>query len=329
MEINTRKIMPLVSARFAPGSAREYIETIEDHEEKQLALADYYQYSGEPQKAVAIAKKYLDHEDMAVKLPAHTICFISGLAIGDAALARKAFRSLEQIESAFDHHGSGKYCTNILRIILYLNGDEVNPPVYIPEELPNGVRYFATFFLALYEYLNERFEKVIGMAKNALILGAEKYPIPKIYLHLISAAALIRLKDLKEAEHQCDLAWEIARADGFFAPFAQLYVLLAGLNGKCIRKTDPEGYREISSYANTYISTWMDVHDGLIDWCPNNGLTKTEQIVAMLFGTGFSAKEIAGLMGLSVNTIKTHIARAYGKTAAKDRGELTRSVLLR
>lgn len=327
MEIRRKNIMPLVSAPFKPGTALEFIDTIEDYDEKQMALADYYQYTGKAKNAVDIAKRYLNSEDMTLSIPAHTICFISGLAIGDAALARKTLRSLERMESEFEHHGSGKYCTNMLRIVLYLKNDEVETPLRIPEELPNGVRYFACFFLALNEYLNERFENAVGMASNALTLGAGNYPIPKIYLHLISAAALIRSRDLKEAEHHYELAVETAKPDGFYAPFAQMYVLLAGLNAKRIKREDAELYKKISKYANTYIMTWVDAHDGLVDWLPDDGLTKTEQIVALLFGKGFSAKEIAGLMDLSVNTVKTHIARAYRKTAVQNREELSKGVI--
>ena len=70
-----------------------------------------------------------------------------------------------------------------------------------------------------------------------------------------------------------------------------------------------------------------DAHHGLVGWLPNDGLTKTEQIVALLFGKGFSAKGIAGLMDLSVNTVKTHIARAYRKTSVQNREELPKGVI--
>ena len=68
MEIRRKNIMPLVSAPFKPGTALEFIDTIEDYDEKQMALADYYQYTGKAKKAVDIAKRYLNSEDIRYRL---------------------------------------------------------------------------------------------------------------------------------------------------------------------------------------------------------------------------------------------------------------------
>ena len=103
--------------------------------------------------------------------------------------------------------------------------------------------------------------------------------------------------------------------------------LYTGWTTDVTKKEDAEIYQKVSKYANTYIMTWVDAHDGLANWLPNDGLTKTEHIVALLFGKGFSAKEIAGFMDMSVNTVKTHIARVYRKTAAQNREELPKSVI--
>ena len=319
--------MPFVSAAFKPGAALEYIKSIEDPDEKHMALAEYYQYSGRAQEAVDIAREYLSHEDPALKITAHIVCFISGIAIGDASMARKALLSLENMDVPDDDPCTGHYAANILKIMLFFKDDEIDVPDSVPSTLPEGTRFFVCYFLALLEYLRGEYEESIGMAKNALGLGGENYPIAAIYLHIISAASLMRLKRLEDAEQHFELACEVAEPDCLFAPFAQQYVLLAGLNKKCIKKRHPEKYQEVSRYANTFIATWIDTHDGLVDWHTNCGLTKAEHIVAMLFGKGFSAKEIAGLMSLSINTVKTHISRAYRKTESKSRDELPTNII--
>lgn len=51
------------------------------------------------------------------------------------------------------------------------------------------------------------------------------------------------------------------------------------------------------------------------------GLTRRELEVLGLLASGKSNKEIAGKLGLSPNTVKTHIARLYGKLDAARRTE--------
>lgn len=51
------------------------------------------------------------------------------------------------------------------------------------------------------------------------------------------------------------------------------------------------------------------------------GLTRREREVLGLLASGKSNKEIAGKLGLSPNTVKTHIARLYGKLDAARRTE--------
>ena len=325
--LSKRKIMPLVSRAFAPGKAREIIEAIEDPEEREMAWAEYCQYTGRAEEAVSRARPFLTHEDLNLRFSAHIVCFISGLAIGDADGARQALLNLESIEKEEHVPVSGAYCANVIKIMLFLKETEFSVDDRIQDALPEGAKFFVCYFLALREYLRDEYEKVVGMAQAALMMGGGDYPIAAIYLHLISAASMVRIKKIQEAERHFQLAWEITEADKLIAPFGMQYIMLAGLNKKSIKKNNPKEYRAISRYADEFIPAWIAAHNGLVDWHEDHGLTKTEHIAAMLFRKGLSAREIASCMSISVNTVKRHIAASYQKMSTKSREEFPKNII--
>jgi DNA-binding CsgD family transcriptional regulator len=326
-EKTSRRIMPLISSAFEPGKSLEVINAIEDFDERELAWADYYQYTGRAEEALAKAEPYLDHEDPALRLSAHIIFFISGLAVGDAEGARNALLNLEQMAVEDNSPTSGKYCANMIKVMLFLREGEFDVGTDIPGALPEGAKFFACYFLALREYLRDESEKAIGLAKGALMLGGSKYPIAAIYLHIVIAASYMRMKKVEEAEDNFYLAWSYAEPDGFIAPFAQQYVMLAGLNKKCLKKYYAGQYSQISKYANNFIPAWIDAHYGLVDWHEDYSFSKIEHIVAMLIRKGYRVKEIASCMGVSVNTVKTHITSVYNKAGTTDRHRVPENII--
>ncbi len=56
------------------------------------------------------------------------------------------------------------------------------------------------------------------------------------------------------------------------------------------------------------------------------GLTRAEARVALVASQGLSTPEIAAQLGLSVNTVKTHMRRIYSKTGTARLAELTRLI---
>lgn len=326
--VQARRIIPLVSTAFTPGKCREAIEAIEDPEERAVAWAGYFHLIGDAEEAVARIRPFLEHEDPALRISAHIQYFISNMAMGDAKGAMRLLRTLkgaltlEKAASATD-----AYYANFLKKLLFLWNKEFTIEEDALEAIPEGAKLFACYFLAMREYLLGEYESAIGIAKAALLLGGNRYPITAIYLHSIFAAALVRIKRFQEAERHFQLAWETAAPDGFFAPFGQQYVMLAGLNKKNLKAKNPEEYRTISRYANTFIQTWIEMRDSPMEQHVKQGLTKTEYIAAMLFRRGLSMKEIASCMGVSVNTVKRHISIAYQKTNTKKRDQLPKTII--
>lgn len=57
-------------------------------------------------------------------------------------------------------------------------------------------------------------------------------------------------------------------------------------------------------------------------FCPNGGFSPYEFSIAMLAAKGRSNKEIAKLLGITVNTVKSHIKTIFEKLHISSRSEI-------
>lgn len=87
------------------------------------------------------------------------------------------------------------------------------------------------------------------------------YPIPIIYLNCVQAMCQINLKEQKEAIHSVNSAWEMARPDRFWEPFIEYHGLLQGLLEVCVRKKEPEIYKQLAVGIISFSRSWMKIHN--------------------------------------------------------------------
>ena len=320
--------MPLVSRAFAPRKGRETIEAIEDPEEREMAWAEYCLFTGRAEEAALRAEPFLSHADPALCLSAHIVYCISSVTLGKVDEAQKTLDALDNLDTGKHVPITGAYCADVVRVLLHLPEKDSMRLDKISSALPEGVRYFLCYVLALREYLRGEHAKAEGIATAALTLCENRYPIPGIYLHVISTISLMRQERLEEATVHFIAAWELALPDGLFSPFGEHYVLLSGLNKKLIKPELHEQYREISKYADRYYSSWITMHNSNTDQPVAPGLTKMESTVATLFSRGWSVKDIALHMGISTHTVKQHLSETYQKLGVNRREQL-RDYLLR
>ena len=59
-----RTPMPLMNTAFTPGQCMEYVEGIEDARLRDIALAEYHYFSGQPEEAAREAELYLSHPEV-------------------------------------------------------------------------------------------------------------------------------------------------------------------------------------------------------------------------------------------------------------------------
>ena len=125
-----------------------------------------------------------------------------------------------------------------------------------------------------------------------------------------------------KAEYYFNYAWETARPDGLYMPFAEHKGLLSGMAERCVKHTCPEEYRAISSLFHTYHKNWVKVHNSLTGENVTDKLTGTELNVAMLASRGLSNTEIGEFLSISVNSVRSHLRNIFSKLEITNRKEL-------
>lgn len=70
-------LMPLMNTAFAPGHCREAVEAMTAGPQRDIAMAEYYYFSGRPEEAAKEVESYLTSPDMggaALRLPDLRLC---------------------------------------------------------------------------------------------------------------------------------------------------------------------------------------------------------------------------------------------------------------
>ena len=92
----TRVPMLLMSSAFPLGRCIEFIESIDDVPQKEMAYAEYYYFSGRHEKAVEYAEMYLNCEDIMLKLSASLIYTFANLSLDRIHSARFGLERLKE-----------------------------------------------------------------------------------------------------------------------------------------------------------------------------------------------------------------------------------------
>ena len=88
--------MPLLNGPFLPGHCKEYVESIPEARLRDIAWAEYYYFSGQPEEAARIAELYLSYEELSLRLSACLIYTYANLSIGQI---QRAKHTLTQIQN--------------------------------------------------------------------------------------------------------------------------------------------------------------------------------------------------------------------------------------
>lgn len=90
--------MPLINTPFVPGAHLQAIEAMQEGAQRDIAQAEYFYFSGQPDRALAAAAPYLDSQDVTACLSACLICAYSNLHLGQTRKAK--VRRLDQHRKA-------------------------------------------------------------------------------------------------------------------------------------------------------------------------------------------------------------------------------------
>lgn len=325
--------MPLMNTPFEPGNCLEVLETMEEGPRKDIAFAEYHYFSGQPEKAVQEAELYLTCSDVATRLSACWIYAYACLSMGQIHHARYALHEIKNTlgtnEERSPHvRALEAFAAFASSVLLHLPLPEEIPPTkeFFPLLTP-GVRAFALYVQAHYLYLKEDYGRSAGIVEATLAMGAEFYPIPAIYLHLVAVMDYMSLKQTQQAQQHLLAAWELARPDDLIEGFGEHHGLLGGMLEAVIKPGWPDDFKRIIEITYRFSSGWRRVHNPITGHDVADDLTTTEFAVAMLAARNWTNQEIAEHLNTSPNTIKKHISQAMKKLKVENRRDLKQYML--
>ena len=326
-------LLPLVSAAFVPGHCVAYIQSLEDGPRKDIALAEYYYFSGRPEEAARAAEPFLTSPELAPRLSACLLYAFANLSIGHIQRARFALSEMGLVlrsaaGASPQLQAAAAFVSAASAVLLHLPLPEGLPPVkgFLPL-LPPGLRAFAMYVQAHYLYLQEAYERSAGYVEAALAMQGERYPISSIYLHLVAVMDYMSLRQPETAREHLLAAWALAQPDDLIEGFGEHHGLLGGMLESVIKKRWPEDFKRIIAITYRFSSGWRRVHNPATGHDVADNLTTTEFAAAMLAARGWTNQEIGRHMDISPNTVKRHISVVLQKLGIDHRQDLKQFML--
>ena len=320
--------MPLINTAFEPGRCLDYINEMEEGSRKEIAFAEYHYFSGQPEKAIQEAELYLTCSETAYRLSACLIYAYANLSVGHIHHTRYALTEIQNTLTA--NEDRAPYVRAIEAFVVFASSVLLHLP--LPEKmpltqdflplLPSGLRAFALYVQAHYLYLKEDYGKSIGIVEATLGMGADQYPIPAIYLHLVAVMDYMSLKQTQQAQKHLLAAWEIARPDDLIEGFGEHHGLVGGMLEAVIKPNWPDDFKRIITITYRFSAGWRKIHNPETGHDVADDLTTTEFATAMLAARGWTNQEIARHMNISSHTVKRYISTVLQKLGISRRQEL-------
>lgn len=331
--LNHANLMPLMNTAFVPGNCRAAALAMPPGPRRDIALAEYHYFSGQPEAAAKEAEVYLTSPDIGAKLSACLIYAYANLSLGRIPRARFALDELNADLAAAgkespEFRAAAAFVASAGAVLLHLPMPDKLPEIesFLPL-LPPGLRAFALYVQAHYLYLKKEYSKSAGTVEATLAMGASAYPIPAIYLHLVAVMDYMSLKQSEQAQGHLLTAWEMARPDDLIEGFGEHHGLLGAMLEAVIKPKWPEDFKRIIDITYRFSSGWRRVHNPITGHDVADDLTTTEFAIAMLAARNWTTQEIAEHLNISVNTVKSHISEAMRKLNVRNRKSLKQYML--
>ena len=327
-------VMPLLNSSFEPGKARETAEGFQDPDLRNIARAEFFYFTGEAGACCDIVERYLTSEIMELRLSACMLYGYSNLTLGNAQAARRGLEGIQEcMKLAIRKKSSEKTVTACVfagyvgAVLLHLPTDGIPSLWKYSSMLPEGLRLFAVYVMAHQAYLNGEYWSAYGMCQAALAMTREVYPVSMIYIRCMLAMCSINRRYTEEPQEELMKGWKMAEKDKLIEPFIEHHGLLRGLLEAGIRKSDPDMYRRITEGVLSFSRGWMAIHNPITKRKVTDELSTMEFSIAMLAGEGWSNKEIAAHLGITVNTVKHYLTDIFSKLNVNKRSELKNYML--
>ena len=319
-------LLPLTNPPFSPGQCQAAILHMPEGPARDMAQAEYLYFSGQAEAAARAAERYLHARNRETRLSANLLYAYANLSAGRIQQVRCALGEVQRTLTADrdpQRSAAAVFVAATASVLLHLPLPDGMPPArdFLPL-LPTGLRAFALYVQAHYLYLREEYDKSAGVVEATLAMGAENYPIPAIYLHLVAVMDYMRLRRPESAQAHLLAAWDKARPDDLIEAFGEHHGLLGGMLEAVIKPGWPEDFRRIIEITYRFSAGWRKVHNPDTGDRVADNLTTTEFTMAMLAARGWTNREIARHLNISADTVKRHLSRAMDKLGGTHRQDL-------
>lgn len=330
-----RTPMILMSSAFECGKCLEFIESLEDEDDKKIAYAEYYYFSGQHDKAVEYTELYLQNDDPMLRLSASLIYTFANLSLNRINSARFGLEKLKNaVARAMTINVDKKtrafciFVATAAHTLLHLNVGNIPPLSDYLSEFTKGMQLWGAYVLAHEAYLNKEYERSLGIVQASLMTCDKTYPIAMIYLNLVAAMDAMSLMQKDNAKKFFMDAFSIAKPDDLIEAIGEHHGLLQGLIEICMKKDYPEDYARIIDITYKFSAGWRRVHNPDTNEDVADNLTTTEFTIAMLANKGWTNVEIADYLDISPRTVKQHLTDIFNKLNITNRKQL-KSFMLR
>ena len=330
----TRVPMLLMSSAFPLGRCIEFIESIDDVPQKEMAYAEYYYFSGRHEKAVEYAEMYLNCEDIMLKLSASLIYTFANLSLDRIHSARFGLERLkEYLKEAMLEETDKKtraccvFVATAAHTLLHIPVGDLPPLAEYLSEFIKGMQLWGAYVLAHKAYLVKDYQRSLGIVQTCLMTCSKVYPIAMIYLNLVVAMDLMNLKETDKAKVYFMKVWEISRPDNLIEGIGEHHGLLQGLIETCMKKDYPEDYARIINITYKFSAGWRRIHNPDTNEDVADNLTTTEFTIAMLANRGWTNKEISEYLEITPRTVKQHLTCVFNKLNIENRKQLKNFML--
>lgn len=330
----TRVPMLLMSSAFPLGRCIEFIESIDDVPQKEMAYAEYYYFSGRHEKAVEYAEMYLNCEDIMLKLSASLIYTFANLSLDRIHSARFGLERLkEYLKEAMLEETDKKtraccvFVATAAHTLLHIPVGDLPPLAEYLSEFTKGMQLWGAYVLAHKAYLVKDYQRSLGIVQTCLMTCSKVYPIAMIYLNIVAAMDLMNLKETDKAKVYFMKVWEISRPDNLIEGIGEHHGLLQGLIETCMKKDYPEDYARIINITYKFSAGWCRIHNPDTNEDVADNLTTTEFTIAMLANRGWTNKEISEYLEITPRTVKQHLTCVFNKLNIENRKQLKNFML--
>lgn len=330
--LDSGTLMPLMNTAFPPGRCRETAEAMAAGAQRDIALAEYHYFTGASETAARETEPYLHSADPGARLSACLIYAYANLSLGRIQRARFALgelnAALTQGRKSPEAEAASAFVAAAGAVLLHLPLPEGLPDLqtFLPL-LPPGLRAFALYVYAHYRYLRRDYAASAGIVEGALAMGAGRYPIPAIYLHLVAVMDHMGLKETDKARTHLLTAWALARPDDLIEGFGEHHGLLGGMLESVIKPEWPEDFKRIIHITYRFSAGWRRIHNPETGHDVADDLTTTEFAVCMLAARDWNNPDIAEHLHISLATVKRHLSSAMQKLGVTRRGDLQKFML--